>query len=93
MVVEKSPAMAYPLAMLALSVAARFPALRTHLRHHFIHACPYVTPHYVRRPPGASDDEWKRRMGYAERARGMEPKEQYYNRMAGFVTLWAALLQ
>ena len=32
-------------------------------------------------------------MGYQRRARGFEPKEQYYNRMAGYLTLWAALLQ
>eukprot|EP00967_Tisochrysis_lutea_P080903 scaffold111334_cov34-Tisochrysis_lutea.AAC.5 len=93
MVVEKSPAMAYPLAMLALSVGTRFEAVWHHLRHHFIHACSYVVPHYIRRPQGATDEQWKKVMGYAERGRGFEPKEQYYNRMAGYVTLWAAILQ
>jgi len=92
-VVEKAPAMAYPLAMLATSVGARCPALTQHLRAHFCAACCYVTPHYVRRPAGATDDAWREAMGYQRRARGFEPKEQYYNRMAGYLTLWAALLQ
>ena len=58
-VVEKAPAMAYPLAMLATSVGARCPALTQHLRAHFCAACCYVTPHYVRRPAGATDDAWR----------------------------------
>ena len=51
--------MAYPLAMLATSVGARCPALTQHLRAHFCAACCYVTPHYVRRPAGATDEAWR----------------------------------
>ena len=32
-------------------------------------------------------------MGYAPRGKGLESKEQYYNRMGGLLTLYAAVLQ
>lgn len=95
MVAERSRANAYPLALLALSVGARERALWPALRHAFISACPYIVPHYVARPVGASDADWMRALGYAERAdgKGFETKEQYYNRMSGIVSLWSVILQ
>ena len=45
--------------------------------------------------PSGSTDEWKELLGYQRKADGKtwESKMDYYTRMAGMVTLYAALLQ
>ena len=52
-------------------------------------------PHYIRKPASGNSDEWRESLGYQRKADGKtwEPKMDYYNRMAGMVTLYAALLQ
>jgi len=87
------PGSAYAMAMLALAVGHKQPALWPHLQTQFRAACCYTVPHYVKRPEGASDTQYALLMGYAQRGKGLETKEKYYNRMAGFVTLYGALLQ
>jgi len=92
--VEKSPGMAYALADLALAVGVEAPEIWEHLLTHFRAGCCYTVPCYVRRPTGGSVEQWKLALGYAQLGNGgFESKEQYYNRMAGFVTLYAAVLQ
>ena len=95
MMVEKSPGIAYALAGVALAVGETEPLLWTCLRDRLCAACCYVAPCYVKRPAGASIDEWKRAMGYKTRADGhtLEKKEAYYNRMGAYMSMWAALLQ
>lgn len=57
--------------------------------------CPYCVPYYVPKPAGGSNDEWKRLLGYRRKGDGKawEDKSQYYARVAGYVTLYGALLQ
>ena len=95
MMVEKSPGIAYALAGVALAVGEAEPLVWACLRDRLCAACCYVAPCYVKRPEGASNDEWKRAMGYKARADGrtLEKKEAYYNRMGAYMSMWAALLQ
>ena len=95
MMVEKSPGIAYALAGVALAVGEAEPLVWACLRDRLCAACCYVAPCYVKRPEGASNDEWKRAMGYKTRADGrtLEKKEAYYNRMGAYMSMWAALLQ
>jgi nucleoporin GLE1 len=71
------------------------PGVWTSLEEQLRERCCYIVPHYVRRPASGSSDEWMELLGYAKRASGVgwESKQDYYARMAGFVTLYAALLQ
>ncbi|KAL1521372.1 hypothetical protein AB1Y20_021038 [Prymnesium parvum] len=95
MMVEKQPGMAFALASLTLLAGDHEPLLWQCVHAHLRAACCYAVPHFVRRPPSGSLDEWKDELGYARRGdgKGHESKEQYYNRMRGYITMYGALLQ
>eukprot|EP00966_Prymnesium_polylepis_P318026 7346271-Prymnesium_polylepis.1 len=86
--VEKQPGMAYALASFTLLVGERHPLVWQAVQSQLRAACPYAVPHYVRRPDGASVEEWKDALGYARSGdgKGHESKEQYYTRMRGYLT-------
>ena len=87
--------MAYALGGLALHVGEAEPDCWVQLANQLKASCCYCVPHYVRKPPSGDQDEWKALLGYARKAdgRSWETKAEYYTRMAGYVTLYGALLQ
>lgn len=97
--VEKSPGMAYALAELALSVGEAEPLVWQCVVDELRNKCCYVLPHYPKLPPPGSSKEvveaYKLSIGYVRRADGksLEKKETFYNRVAGYILLHAALLQ
>ena len=85
----------YALAAVALQVGEHHSKLWRALDEQLKATCCYCVPHYVRKPASGDHDEWKTALGYQRKADGKswESKMDYYNRMAGIVTLYATLLQ
>jgi hypothetical protein len=86
--VDKQPGMAYALSGFVLHVGERFPLLWECLLARLQASCCYCVPYYPENTTG-NTDEFKKRLGYKQN----ETKKEYYARMAGYVTLYAALLQ
>jgi len=99
MLVEKQPGMAYALAALALQVGEVEPRVWPTLAAHMKASCCYCIPYYHRKPSASASleewDRWKQEAGYGKKADGKtwESKREYYDRMAGRVTMYATLLQ
>ena len=85
--VDKQPGMAYALSGFVLHVGGRCPVLWDCLLARLQASCCYCVPYYPENP--GNTDEFKKRLGYKQN----ETKKEYYARMAGYVTLYAALLQ
>ena len=86
--VERQPGMAYALAGFVVHVGERCPVLWDCLLARLQASCCYCVPYYPENTTG-NTDEFKKRLGYKEK----ETKKEFYARMAGYVTLYAALLQ
>jgi hypothetical protein len=86
--VDKQPGMAYALSGFVLHVGGRCPVLWDCLLARLQASCCYCVPYYPDNTTG-NMDEFKKRLGYKQN----ETKKEYYARMAGYVTLYAALLQ
>ena len=85
--VDKQPGMAYALSGFVLHVGERRPVLWECLLARLQASCCYCVPYYPENP--GNTDEFKKRLGYKQG----ETKKDFYARMAGYVTLYAALLQ
>ena len=85
--VDKQPGMAYALSGFVLHVGERCPVLWECLLARLQASCCYCVPYYPENP--GNTDEFKKRLGYKQG----ETKKDFYARMAGYVTLYAALLQ
>jgi hypothetical protein len=79
--------MAYALSGFVLHVGERCPVLWECLLARLQASCCYCVPYYPKDP--GNTDEFKKRLGYKQG----ETKKDFYARMAGYVTLYAALLQ
>ena len=86
--VDKQPGMAYALSGFVLHVGERRPVLWECLLARLQASCCYCVPYYPENTTG-NTDEFKKRLGYTQG----ETKKDFYARMAGYVTLYAALLQ
>ena len=86
--VERQPGMAYALSGFVLHVGERCPVLWECLLARLQASCCYCVPYYPENTTG-NTDEFKKRLGYKQG----ETKKDFYARMAGYVTLYAALLQ
>jgi hypothetical protein len=86
--VDKQPGMAYALSGFVLHVGERCPVLWECLLARLQASCCYCVPYYPDNTTG-NTEEFKKRLGYKQG----ETKKDFYARMAGYVTLYAALLQ
>jgi hypothetical protein len=86
--VDKQPGMAYALSAFVLHVGERCPVLWECLLARLQASCCYCVPYYPENTTG-NTEEFMKRLGYKQG----ETKKDFYARMAGYVTLYAALLQ
>jgi hypothetical protein len=86
--VDKQPGMAYALSGFVLHVGERCPVLWECLLARLQASCCYCVPYYPENTTG-NTEEFMKRLGYKQG----ETKKDFYARMAGYVTLYAALLQ
>ncbi|KAA8497138.1 Nucleoporin GLE1 [Porphyridium purpureum] len=81
---------AFPVAAVLAALMAVYPDIKDLLIAHFHRECIYTVPMYVRRSPDQSQED------YYQSTLGMKPGEKvesYHERMGGYVTLYAALVQ
>jgi len=86
--VDKQPGMAYALSGFVFHVGERCPVLWECLLARLQASCCYCVPYYPENTTG-NTEEFMKRLGYKQG----ETKKDFYARMAGYVTLYAALLQ
>jgi ATP-dependent RNA helicase DDX19/DBP5 len=86
--VDKQPGMAYALSGFVFHVGERCPVLWECILARLQALCCYCVPYYPKNTTG-NTDEFKERLGYKQG----ETKKDFSARMAGYVTLYAAMLQ
>eukprot|EP00180_Rhodochaete_pulchella_P000818 Plantae.Rhodophyta-Rhodochaete_pulchella.ctg16478.p1 GENE.Plantae.Rhodophyta-Rhodochaete_pulchella.ctg16478~~Plantae.Rhodophyta-Rhodochaete_pulchella.ctg16478.p1 ORF type:complete len:208 (+),score=30.31 Plantae.Rhodophyta-Rhodochaete_pulchella.ctg16478:70-624(+) len=55
----------------------------------FHHACAFTVPQHILKPQGLDNDAYKKLLGF----RSGETQERFYERMAGILTLYGAVVQ
>jgi len=89
-------ASAFPVGLVAAYLCAKNPTLTDILLAHFHKACIYTIPMYAPKPSSQSDIDFMKSIGYkedADKPSGLESQDSYYERMAGFISLYGAFIQ
>ncbi|ELR18754.1 GLE1 family protein [Acanthamoeba castellanii str. Neff] len=87
---------AFPIADVAVALCTLVPDLTRILIARFHEKCCFTIPYYVPKLQGMSDEDHLVALGYQRKRNtptGFETEEAFFERMAGFVTLYAAIMQ
>ncbi|KAI8910404.1 GLE1-like protein-domain-containing protein [Gorgonomyces haynaldii] len=85
--------MAFPLAVICVFLMNKHPQFIEIFLGRMMKKCPYITPCYLNKNKSESMDEYKKRIGFKRLEDKFESEIQYEERMAGFLSLYCAILQ
>ncbi|GAQ88946.1 hypothetical protein KFL_004720050 [Klebsormidium nitens] len=93
--VQKLPSFAFPLAQVAINVAAAVPPFRDVLLARLAQECCFVVPKYIPYIPAQYESEaaYYRTVGYREEDGQLESTDAYIGRMTGIMVFYAAITQ
>lgn len=89
--VKSAPA--FPVAHVAVLLFTTHAKFLDVLMARFAKKCPYVTPMYIPKAAGDSNDVYMQKLGYKKKESGYETEAQYDARQAAIFTLYCAILQ
>jgi outer membrane biosynthesis protein TonB len=84
---------AFPIAVVATALCTIAPDLTPIIVARFHSVCCYTVPYYIPKRQGQTDEDYLTSIGYKRRASGLETEEAYMNRMEGYISLYAAIMQ
>ncbi|KAK3833831.1 MAG: GLE1-like protein-domain-containing protein [Linnemannia elongata] len=89
--VKSAPA--FPVAHVAVLLFTTHTKFLEVLMARFAKKCPYVTPMYIPKAAGDSNDVYMKKLAYKKKESGYETEAQYDARQAAIFTLYCAILQ
>ncbi|KAF9148595.1 hypothetical protein BG015_009657 [Linnemannia schmuckeri] len=89
--VKSAPA--FPVAHVAVLLFTTHAKFLDVLMARFAKKCPYVTPMYIPKAAGDSNDVYMKKLAYKKKESGYETEAQYDARQAAIFTLYCAILQ
>ncbi|KAJ3180459.1 Nuclear pore complex nucleoporin component [Geranomyces variabilis] len=84
---------AFPIAILCIMLYRKYAEFLDILLGRMSKRCPYVATASFTKRPGEDADAFRLRLGYRKNNDGWETAEQYGERMAGILSLYAAIMQ
>eukprot|EP01132_Coremiostelium_polycephalum_P006008 gene6008-7484_t len=87
------PESAFPFAAVISNTSNQHPELMSNLIAEINQHCMYTVPMYVKKLQGISDMDYFLKMGFVSKNSVMETEEQFFIRMCGFISLFAAITQ